>query len=68
KLSGITVIGHNPSLAVLLNYMTRHDFSEFNPTIFPTCCMAAVCFEPLAIRDIDPEFGTLMTFKKVRDL
>jgi phosphohistidine phosphatase len=68
KLASIMVIGHNPSLAVLLNYMTRHDFSEFNTMIFPTCCVAAVCFEPLAIRDIDPESGKLTTFKKARDL
>ena len=68
KLTSVMVIGHNPSLAILLNYMTREYFSEFNSMIFPTCCMAAVGFVPPAIRDISPNSGKLMAFKKVRDL
>jgi len=64
----VLVIGHNPSLAVLLNHLTRREFCEYNTSVFPTCALADIGFEAKLIREIDPEGGKLLSFKKVREL
>ena len=64
----VLVIGHNPSLVVLLNHLTSNDFSAFNTTVFPTCTLADIGFEAAHIGDIDCEQGRLISLKTARDL
>ena len=64
----VMVIGHNPSLVVLLNHLTSNHTSAFNTTIFPTCTLADIGFEAAHITDIDCEHGRLISLKTVRDL
>ncbi|MEL0042109.1 MAG: histidine phosphatase family protein [Candidatus Puniceispirillum sp.] len=64
----VMVIGHNPSLVVLLNHLTSNHASAFNTTIFPTCTLADIGFEAAHIADIDCEHGRLISLKTVRDL
>jgi phosphohistidine phosphatase len=64
----VLVIGHNPSLAVLLNHLTRREFCEYNTLVFPTCALADIGFKANLIREIDSEGGKLLSFKKVREL
>ena len=52
------VIGHNPSLVVLLNRMVGLTHTDNNLSYFPTCCLA----------DIDPEDGRLLSIVRARDL
>ncbi len=67
-LSHVLVIGHNPSLVVLLNHMTGEDVTEVNMVEFPTCCMADIGFEGDRISQITPDAGRLLSFKRARDL
>ena len=74
--SNVAVIGHNPSLVILLNHMiadnhhaafngrvTEHDLSYF-----PTCCFADIGFEAHQITDIVVRSGKLLSMKRVREL
>ena len=74
--SNVAVIGHNPSLVILLNHMladnhhaafngrvTEHDLSYF-----PTCCFADIGFEPLQVKNIVSDSGKLLSMKRARDL
>ena len=67
-MANVLVIGHNPSMLVLLNHMIHREFSEYNTAVFPSCCLADIGFEAMLIRDIDPQAGKLMSFKKAREL
>ena len=72
----MAVIGHNPSLVILLNHMladnhhaafngrvTEHDLSYF-----PTCCFADIGFEAPQVKDIVSNSGKLLSMKLARDL
>ena len=74
--SNVAVIGHNPSLVILLNHMiadnhhaafngrvTEHDLSYF-----PTCCFADIGFESNLVADIVAKSGKLLSMKRVREL
>lgn len=64
----IAVIGHNPSLVVLLTHFVGLVDGEKNLGYFPTCCVADVGFDALKISDIDPEEGRLLSLVRARDL
>lgn len=64
----VLVIGHNPSLVVLLNRMVGSTHTDNNLSYFPTCCLADIGFEADKIRDIDPENGRLLSIVRARDL
>ena len=64
----IAVVGHNPSLVVLLNHLVGLVDREVNLGYFPTCCVADVGFDAAKIGDIDPEEGRLLSLVRVRDL
>ena len=51
-LSDLAVIGHNPSLVVLLNHMVGDGHAEQNLGYFPTCCMADIGFVAPKIHDL----------------
>ncbi len=74
--SDVAVIGHNPSLVILLNHMladnhhaafngrvTEHDLSYF-----PTCCFADIGFEAKQVCDIVSRSGKLLSMKRVWEL
>ena len=67
-LSDIAVIGHNPSLVVLLNHMVGDDHAEQNLGYFPTCCIADIGFVAPKIRDLISDGGRLLSIKRARDL
>ena len=67
-LSDIAVIGHNPSLVVLLNHMVGDGHAEQNLSYFPTCCMADIGFVASKIRDLVSDKGRLLSIKRARDL
>ena len=67
-LSDIAVIGHNPSLVVLLNHMVGDGHAEQNLGYFPTCCMADIGFVAPKIRDLVSDGGRLLSIKRARDL
>ena len=62
------VIGHNPSLVVLLNRMVGSTHTDNNLSYFPTCCIADIGFEADKVSDIDPEDGRLLSIMRARDL
>lgn len=64
----VAVIGHNPSLVVLLNHMVGEGHSEQNLGYFPTCCMADIGFVSPQIRDLVSDGGRLLSIKRARDL
>ena len=74
--SNVAVIGHNPSLVILLNYMVADNHhSAFNGRVtehdlsyFPTCCFADIGFEAPRINDIVVRSGKLLSMIRVRDL
>ena len=68
NLSDIAVIGHNPSLVVLLNHMVGDGHPEQNLHYFPTCCMADIGFVAPKIRDLVSDDGRLLSIKRARDL
>ena len=74
--SNVAVIGHNPSLVILLNHMiadnhhaafngrvTEHDLSYF-----PTCCFADIGFESRLVAGIRVSNGKLLSMRRVREL
>ena len=67
-LSEIAVIGHNPSLVVLLNHMVGDGHAEQNLGYFPTCCIADIGFVAPKICDITSDEGRLLSIKRARDL
>ena len=64
----VAIVGHNPSLVVLLTHFVRLVDGEVNLGYFPTCCVADVGFDAAKISDIDPEEGRLLSLARVRDL
>lgn len=64
----VAVIGHNPSLTVLLSHFVGLVDGEINLGYFPTCCVADVGFDAAKIADIYPEEGRLLSFVRARDL
>lgn len=64
----VAVVGHNPSLVVLLTHFVGLVDREINLGYFPTCCLADVGFEAATIGDIDPEEGRLLSLVRARDL
>ena len=64
----LAVIGHNPSLVVLLTHFVGLVGGEINLGYFPTCCVADIGFDAVKIGDIDPEEGRLLSLVRVRDL
>ena len=64
----LAVVGHNPSLVVLLTHFVGLVEGEINLGYFPTCCVADVGFDALKIGDIDTEEGRLLSLVRVRDL
>ena len=64
----VLVIGHNPSLVVLLNRMVGSTHTDNNLSYFPTCCLADIGFEADKVRDIDPEDGRLLSIMRARDI
>ena len=74
--SNVAVIGHNPSLVILLNHMLADNYhaafngrvTEHDLSYFPTCCFADVGFEPTRVRDIISRSGKLLSLKRVREL
>ena len=64
----VAVVGHNPSLVVLLTHFVGLVDGEINLGYFPTCCVADIGFDAVKIGDIDPEEGRLLSLVRVRDL
>ena len=64
----VAVIGHNPSLVVLLNHMVGQSHTDKNLGYFPTCCFADIGFVARKICDIDADGGRLLSIKRARDL
>ena len=64
----LAVVGHNPSLVVLLTYFVGLVDGEINLAYFPTCCIADIGFDAAKIGDIDPEDGRLLSLVRARDL
>ena len=68
EVENLAVIGHNPSLVVLLTHFVGQIDGEVKLTYFPTCCVADVGFEATKIGNIDPEGGRLLSLIRARDL
>jgi len=74
--SNVAVIGHNPSLVILLNHMVADNHhaafngrvTEHDLSYFPTCCFADIGFEPHQVNDIVVKSGKLLSLKRVREL
>ena len=74
--SNVAVIGHNPSLVILLNHMVADNHhaafngrvTEHDLSYFPTCCVADIGFEADQVIDIVPRNGKLLSIKRVREL
>ena len=64
----VAVVGHNPSLVVLLTHFVGLVDGEVNLLHFPTCCVADIGFDALKIGDINPEEGRLLSLVRARDL
>ncbi|MDB2389951.1 histidine phosphatase family protein [Alphaproteobacteria bacterium] len=64
----ILVIGHNPSLVVLLNRMVGSTHTDNNLSYFPTCCLADIGFEADKVSDIDQDEGRLLSIIRARDI
>lgn len=64
----VLILGHNPSLVVLLNHMVGFDNADSNLSYFPTCCVADVGFSDHTLGTINPEDGRLLSMMRVRDL
>ena len=64
----VAVVGHNPSLVVLLTHFVGLVDGEINLAYFPTCCVADIGFDSAKIGDIDPEEGRLLSLVRARDL
>ena len=64
----VAVIGHNPSLVVLLMHFVGRVAGDVDLGYFPTCCFADVGFDAVKIGDIDPEEGRLLSLVRARDL
>ena len=64
----VAVIGHNPSLVVLLTHFVGLTDRELNLGYFPTCCVADIGFDAAKIGDIEPEDGRLLSLVRARDL
>ena len=64
----VAVVGHNPSLVVLLTHFVGLVDGEINLAYFPTCCVADIGFDAANIGDIDPEDGRLLSLVRARDL
>jgi len=67
-LESVAVVGHNPSLVVLLTHFVGMVDGEMNLGYFPTCCVADIGFDADNIRNIDPEDGRLLSLVRARDL
>lgn len=67
-LANVMIIGHNPSLVVLLNYMVGSRHTDNNLSYFPTSCVADVGFEAPQLSDITADDGRLLSMIRVRDL
>ena len=67
-VESVAVVGHNPSLVVLLTHFVGHVDGEVNLGYFPTCCVADVGFDAAKIGNIEPEEGRLLSLIKARDL
>ena len=68
EVESLAVVGHNPSLVVLLTHFVGLVDSELNLAYFPTCCVADVGFDAPNIGNIDPEEGRLLSLVRARDL
>ena len=74
--SKVAVIGHNPSLVILLNHMLAENHhaafngrvTEHDLSYFPTCCFADIGFEASYVKDIVSDSGKLLSMKRARDL
>ena len=72
----VAVIGHNPSLVILLNHMVADNHhaafngrvTEHDLSYFPTCCFADIGFEAPHVTDIQVKNGKLLSMKRVREL
>jgi len=64
----VAVVGHNPSLVVLLTHFVGLVDGEINLGYFPTCCIADIGFDAAKIGDIEPEQGRLLSLVRARDL
>ena len=64
----VAVVGHNPSLAVLLTHFVGLVDGEINLGYFPTCCVADIGFDAANIGDINTEEGRLLSMVRARDL
>lgn len=64
----VAVIGHNPSLVVLLNHMVGDSHTNQNLGYFPTCCIADIGFVAQKIADLVPDAGRLLSIKRAREL
>ena len=67
-LGSVAVVGHNPSLVVLLTHFVGLVDGKKNLAYFPTCCVADVGFDAVKVRDIVPGEGRLISLVKARDL
>ena len=64
----IAVVGHNPSLTVLLTHFVGLADGKLNLGYFPTCCLADIGFDAPRVGDIDPDEGRLLSLVSARDL
>jgi len=67
-VENVAVVGHNPSLVILLSHFVGLDGGDMNLGYFPTCCVADVGFDAARVADIDPEAGRLLSLVRARDL
>ena len=74
--SNVAVIGHNPSLVILLNHMVADNHhaafngrvTEHDLSYFPTCCFADIGFEAPRVSDIVARNGKLLSMRRAREL
>ena len=67
-VESVAVVGHNPSLVVLLTHFVGLVDGEINLAHFPTCCIADIGFDAAKIGNIDPEDGRLLSLVRALDL
>lgn len=67
-VQNVMIVGHNPSLVVLLNYMVGSRHTDGNLSYFPTSCVADIGFEAPTLGAIEPDEGRLLSMIRVKDL
>ena len=68
-ISSILLVGHNPSLADLLSYLSDHILLAGNDgKLLPTATMARMSFNATSWQVIEPRSGTINEIKRAKEL